>query len=535
MFKLALFCLSLQLISVTIVPKTLFTLIEICDNGMDDDNDGLIDINDPDCICNGISDSVYISTSIIPNASFEEYTMCPFWYDGMPFCKGWIQASDATSDYFNTCGFKGESEIGYPPQPLPSGNGYVGFIDMRRKENGIYVVYKEYVGSCLRSPLLAGKEYTLSLWIGFGSPGPVIKARDTFNLGLFATDSCKNLPFKNPLKALTAQCPTSDKGWYSVKTFDVPGKNEWKKVVLKIKPVKNIAAIIIGPACGMTDGEYYCWMDELLLDESIKFEPLSIQTKANLCSEDTVTLTASKSFLTTFVYQWYKNGIAIIGAKSSIYNIPSGTSGEYVVKVSYGTECELSKPFIYKSSELKTKIDTSICNASSVQIASKFYSNAGIYFDTLMNQSGCDSILEINVKTYPKYVQTIKVERCENTAFEFDGRTFDSTGVYTFNYSTLNGCDSTVIIDLTLRKKDYNKIAFEICNGDYIKIANKTYDQSGLYLDTLYNVLGCDSVLEISILQREVHYVNIDSTICAGSFVGVDQIGIPLQVYILIL
>ena len=45
---------------------------EICDNAIDDDLDGLIDLNDPDCDCQIIE-----PVSLIPNPSFEDYTCCP--------------------------------------------------------------------------------------------------------------------------------------------------------------------------------------------------------------------------------------------------------------------------------------------------------------------------------------------------------------------------------------------------------------------------------------------------------------------------
>lgn len=202
MIKWLAFCLSLPFFSESTVPKTIRISIEICDNAIDDDQDGLIDLNDPDCICNKISDSTHLLESIIPNASFEEYTTCPYDVSQMEFCKGWIQASGATSDYFNTCGLNENSEVGSPPLPLPAGNGYVGFIDLSRKENGVFAAYKEYVGTCLNKPLLVGKEYTLTFWVGFGTGGQFYSARDTFNLGIFAADSCKYLPFQELVKSL---------------------------------------------------------------------------------------------------------------------------------------------------------------------------------------------------------------------------------------------------------------------------------------------------------------------------------------------
>ena len=46
--------------------------IEICDNAVDDDDDGLIDLNDPDCTC-----AVIEPESLIPNPSFEDMNCCP--------------------------------------------------------------------------------------------------------------------------------------------------------------------------------------------------------------------------------------------------------------------------------------------------------------------------------------------------------------------------------------------------------------------------------------------------------------------------
>ena len=43
---------------------------EICNNGIDDDNDGLIDLLDPDCSC-------IVKRNIIPNPSFEDTISCP--------------------------------------------------------------------------------------------------------------------------------------------------------------------------------------------------------------------------------------------------------------------------------------------------------------------------------------------------------------------------------------------------------------------------------------------------------------------------
>ena len=62
---------------------------EVCTNGIDDDNDGLVDLNDPDCQCGS---NVEVP-SLIPNASFEDYTICPTNHSQLNRATGWIQAT----------------------------------------------------------------------------------------------------------------------------------------------------------------------------------------------------------------------------------------------------------------------------------------------------------------------------------------------------------------------------------------------------------------------------------------------------------
>lgn len=73
---------------------------ENCTNGIDDDGDGLIDLNDQECLCNNSS-----ITSIIPNPSFEIKTNCPTTHTQLELATPWIQATTGSSDFFHNCGF----------------------------------------------------------------------------------------------------------------------------------------------------------------------------------------------------------------------------------------------------------------------------------------------------------------------------------------------------------------------------------------------------------------------------------------------
>jgi hypothetical protein len=103
---------------------------EICDNAIDDDGDGLIDLNDPDCSC---ADD--ITQLFIANPSFEELDCCPSNGAAVHCASGWVQASDRSTDFLHTCGWNGWAEFP-PPLPYPDGVGAIGFRDGRVTQAG---------------------------------------------------------------------------------------------------------------------------------------------------------------------------------------------------------------------------------------------------------------------------------------------------------------------------------------------------------------------------------------------------------------
>ena len=131
---------------------------EICDNGIDDDFDGLIDLNDTiDCVCAGFATSSQ-DTSLIPNYSFENMNCCPNTFSQLNCADTWLQASTATSDYYNTCGFTSIAGMA-PPLGRPDGSGYVGFYNGATDPQ-----YKEYIGACLTNTMVTGTSYTIDFF-----------------------------------------------------------------------------------------------------------------------------------------------------------------------------------------------------------------------------------------------------------------------------------------------------------------------------------------------------------------------------------
>jgi len=312
---------------------------EICDNGIDDNGNGLIDLNDPECECDGFGTSQTIP-SLIPNPSFEDNSCCPSSYSQLNCADTWIQATNATSDYFN-CGysFGAADNAGLTP---PDGSGYVGAI----YSDG----WMEYVGSCLLQPMVAGDTYTLTFNIasfpmdGFG--GTCNMSYSDLDVTIYGSPNCGALPVS------TTDCPSNASAqWDVISTENYSPNSNWGTITFEITPTQNINAIMIGAPCTLpadyNGGCYpYFVYDNLILASNSFFNSLSVSQQGSFCAND-LNLEATADSVGGD-WQWYFEGVALVGETNSTLDI-SGLGlgdGEYNVMYTIGADCDIQNHMV---------------------------------------------------------------------------------------------------------------------------------------------------------------------------------------------
>jgi large repetitive protein len=314
---------------------------ENCNNGIDDDNDGLIDLNDPNCVCNNSA-----ITSIIPNPSFETKSSCPSSFSELYLATPWIQATTATTDYYNKCGFIMEGITTMGLQNFPNGDAIAGALFLRD--------WNEYLGATLNAPMTVGTSYQLTFNIaglvvndyGIANPTVNITSFEPVNITIYGCANGSNLPLN------TVFNPTDDTTWIEIGSATYTPSSVWGEITMIFTPTFTVNAIMIGapkvlPASyplGNTGIFPYFIYDNLLLNTAATFG-VNITQSGNYCDNNLV-LTAN---VTTPVsngatYQWYKNGIAISGANNISYNVPAFVTslGQYSVKVTNAGACYVS-------------------------------------------------------------------------------------------------------------------------------------------------------------------------------------------------
>lgn len=336
---------------------------EICDNGIDDDGDGLIDLNDTtDCACPLLSRV----ESFFLNPSFEVFDNdgdCgSSQTNGAPDGPGqanciafWEQSSEATTDAWHLLTYNGNPPNwpGAIPQPIPSGVAVAGFFV------GVSNIpeYREYLGACLpEGSIQEAVPYRLNFFLGFGEvTGNGVDSliySPPVEMAVYGITDCNLLRFDG------RECPevAGADGWELISTTTFSGAaGSWENATIDFTPDRDYAAIAIGGACTPVSGppganfwRRYYFIDDLILNTQAVFESTptvgSIAVLGDdICDENSAMIATDFPDAT---YQWYRNGIAVAGATERAYYpaLDENFPGLYSVRISRPDGCGIAGP-----------------------------------------------------------------------------------------------------------------------------------------------------------------------------------------------
>ena len=163
-----------------------------------------------------------------------------------------------------------------------------------------------------------------------------------------------------------------------------------------------------------------------------------------------------------------------------------------------------------------------ICNGSSITVNGNMYNTTGVYSDTLINFLGCDSVITTNlyVLTISASFTNIAHTVCDGDSVFVAGNAYFETGIYYDTLTNVAGCDSIITIDLTVQTS--TNLFYTLCPGESIVVGSNVYSSAGIYVDSLTSSIGCDSVVvtEISVYSQfnSVYGGILDNTVGGGGY-----------------
>ena len=178
---------------------------------------------------------------------------------------------------------------------------------------------------------------------------------------------------------------------------------------------------------------------------------------------------------------------------------------------------------------LTTDLTETVCAGGAYEVGTETFTATGMYNVTLTAAGGCDSLVNLDLTVLSPITETLTEDICAGESVEIGTETFTATGDYTVDLTSVSGCDSTVFLSLTVTEVITEDLEMFICEGEEVEIGTETFDTSGEYQVTLPSSAGCDSLVNLDLTVYPLDEATVEESICAGEsvFIGDEEFTAP--------
>ena len=360
-----------------------------------------------------------------------------------------------------------------PPTGFVSGGG----VGIPAASNGVFVILDTYDNGCGANP-----EIQIYQGAGYNECGAGIINRAT-GLNFLRSSSYQTCLIEynsglltvsiNGTEYLTGNYNANLVGYMGF-TASTGGSTD-KHSIKNVRIFADIAEANAGPDVTICSGETaqlgsasnpnftYNWTGDLNVSSSTISNP-------------TVTLTNATANPLTFNFT----------LETTLSNAPSSCPDNDVVAVTVN-------PI------LSSVTNASICQGGNYTFAGQTFTNAGTYPVALQSVFGCDSIATLNLTLNPLPNTILNEAICQGSTYSFNGQNIGVAGQYTQVLQTQAGCDSTIVLNLSINPVLSLTINEIICAGETFTFFGQVLTTSGNYSQTLQTQAGCDSVVVLNL------------------------------------
>lgn len=199
-----------------------------------------------------------------------------------------------------------------------------------------------------------------------------------------------------------------------------------------------------------------------------------------------------------YSYAWSTSTSSVPFATTATIN--GLTASAYTVTVTDANGCTaiINDTIIHKLATTNT-VSYTACDSMVSPSGIYTWNTSGAYIDTLVNSIGCDSILMINLTINASSTSTQTITACNNYTAVSGTKNWTSSGVYSDTIPNAVGCDSVLTINLTINTFTTSHQTITACNQYASPSGSFSWTVSGTYHEVIPNAAGCDSLMTIDL------------------------------------
>ena len=196
------------------------------------------------------------------------------------------------------------------------------------------------------------------------------------------------------------------------------------------------------------------------------------------------------------------------------------SSGVYVDTLPnrFGCDSIITLDLTVNPTSVTALVDTVCSDVLPYNFVSQLLTVSGVYVDTLPNRFGCDSIITLDFTVNPTSATALVDTVCSDVLpYNFVSQSLTVSGIYVDTLPNRFGCDSIITLDLTVNPTSDTALSVIICNDALpYNFVSQSLTASGIYTDTLPNRFGCDSIITLDLSILPVAFDTLSATICSN-------------------
>jgi len=163
-----------------------------------------------------------------------------------------------------------------------------------------------------------------------------------------------------------------------------------------------------------------------------------------------------------------------------------------------------------------SNVNLSICSGESVTVGNQIFQTSGEYDILTQKQNLCDSLIHLSLTVHPEINTNLTVSLCNGQVYTIGNQSFAQSGQFEVLLTSIQGCDSTINLNLTVHPENNTNLTASICDGQVFTIGNQSFTQSGHYEVLLASIQGCDSLINFNLTVHPKTSTNLSKSLCAG-------------------